>query len=475
MRPDVTIVGGGLAGAEAAWQVARSGLRIRLHEMRPAVSTPAHKSGEFAELVCSNSLKSNLPGTAPFLLKEELRLLGSLLMNIAAEVRVPAGHALAVDRELFSRRVTEEILNSPRIEVTREEVTSLPTEGVTIIATGPLTGAALAHAIAEFAGTEHLYFYDAISPIVDAATIDETKLFAASRYGKGGEDYLNAPMTQPEYRLFYEALIEAESVPVREFETAVYFEGCLPIEELARRGPDTLRFGPMKPVGLTDPHTNRRPYALVQLRRENLMADSYNLVGFQNHLRFPEQQRVFRLIPGLASAEFLRYGQMHRNTYLLAPMLLDPTLQARKRADLFFAGQICGVEGYVESIATGLLAGINAARLVSGKEAVVPPRATACGSLLHYISHAAPAHFQPANISFGLLPEPCDQIRKIRDRRQRHSMQVAGALQTMASWIETLESPTSDLRLPTSYLRPLTAVDVGLPEIQTLPQINGRE
>jgi len=438
MRPDVTIIGGGLAGTEAAWQVARSGLRVRLYEMRPAVQTPAHKSGEFAELVCSNSLKSNLPGTAPFLLKEELRRLGSLLLRTADEVCIPAGHALAVDRDLFSRRVTEEILSEPRIEVARAEVTSLPSDGVTIVATGPLTAAALSAAIAEFAGAGHLYFYDAISPIVDATTLDKTKLFSASRYGKGGEDYLNAPMTQTEYRRFYEALVAGESVPVHDFEKARYFEGCLPIEELARRGVDTLRFGPMKPVGLIDPGTNRRPYAVVQLRRENLMADSYNLVGFQNHLLFPEQKRIFRLIPGLENAEFLRFGQVHRNTYLLAPVLLNATLQTRKRADLFFAGQICGVEGYVESIATGLIAGINAARLVRGMEPVAAPRATACGSLLDYISSAAPEHFQPANISFGLLPRAPAVVDKLRDRKQRHQLQVENALRMMEQWIEAL-------------------------------------
>lgn len=438
MKPDVTIIGGGLAGAEAAWQAARSKLRVRLYEMRPAVLTPAHKSGAFAELVCSNSLRSNLPGTAPFLLKEELRRLGSLLMCAAGEVRVPAGHALAVDRDLFARRVTEEILSEPRIEVVREEVTSLPSDGVTIVATGPLTAAALSAAIAEFAGAGHLYFYDAISPIVDATTIDTTKLFPASRYGKGGDDYLNAPMTQAEYRRFYEALMASEAVPMHDFEQAMYFEGCLPIEEMARRGVDTLRFGPMKPVGLIDPSTNRRPYAVVQLRQENLMADSYNLVGFQNHLLFPEQKRIFRLIPGLENAEFLRYGQIHRNTYLLAPVLLHATLQTRKRADLFFAGQICGVEGYVESIATGLIAGLNAARLVHGKEPIVAPRATACGSLLHYISNAAPEHFQPANISFGLLPQAPAEIDKSRGRKQRHQLQVEHALRIMEQWIETL-------------------------------------
>jgi methylenetetrahydrofolate--tRNA-(uracil-5-)-methyltransferase len=439
MNPDVTIIGAGLAGSEAAWQIARCGLRVRLVEMRPLVFTPAHRSGDFAELVCSNSLKSNLPGTAPYLLKEELRRLGSLLMRIADETCVPAGHALAVDRELFARRVSEILGSDSRIEIERKEATSIPAHGITVIASGPLTAAALAEAIREFAGSEHLYFYDAISPIVDAATIDETRLFAASRYGKGGEDYLNAPLTQQEYLRFYEALVTAASVAVHGFEEALYFEGCLPIEELARRGVDTLRFGPMKPVGLIDPRTNRRPYAAVQLRQENLMADSYNLVGFQNHLRFPEQRRVFRLIPGLESAEFLRFGQIHRNTYLLAPVLLDATLQARRQPGLFFAGQICGVEGYVESIATGLIAGINAARIVGGRAPVSPPRDTACGSLLHYISCAAPEHFQPANISFGLLPEAPAGIRAIRDRTERHRLQVESSLQSMDHWIEALD------------------------------------
>lgn len=441
MKPDIIVIGAGLAGAEAAWQAARGGCRVHLHEMRPDLLTPAHKTGGFAELVCSNSLKSDLPGTAPHLLKEELRRLGSLLMRIADEVCVPAGHALAVDRDLFSRRVTEEILGEARIRIVRGEATSIPAEGVTIIATGPLTSETLSGAIAAFAGARHLYFYDAISPIVDATTVDETRLFAASRYGKGGEDYLNAPMTQSEYRTFYESLIRAESVPVHDFERALYFEGCLPVEELARRGVDTLRFGPMKPVGLVDPRTNRRPYAVVQLRQENLMADSYNLVGFQNHLRFPDQKRIFRLIPGLENAEFLRFGQIHRNTYLSAPRLLQRTLQTRQRPDLFFAGQICGVEGYVESIATGLVAGINAARLLQGQEPLAAPRETACGSLLHYISCASPEHFQPANISFGLLPEPSDAVRNIRDRRERHRVQVEEAIKLMESWIELLGPP----------------------------------
>jgi methylenetetrahydrofolate--tRNA-(uracil-5-)-methyltransferase len=305
------------------------------------------------------------------------------------------------------------------------------------VATGPLTSGPLARAIAEFAGTKNLYFYDAISPIVDALTVDMGKIFPASRYGKGGDDYLNAPLSKDEYGRFYEALVSAQSVPLHEFEKAMYFEACLPLEELARRGVDTLRFGPMKPVGLVDPRTGKRPYAAVQLRLENLMADSYNLVGFQNHLRFPEQKRVFRLIPGLENAEFLRFGQIHRNTFIQAPALLRPTLQTKSNPALLFAGQICGVEGYVESIATGLVAGINAALLVQGKEPVMPPRGTACGSLLHYIAHADPDRFQPANISFGLLPEPSEELKKtVRDRRARHQIQVDQALQTMAGWIE---------------------------------------
>jgi methylenetetrahydrofolate--tRNA-(uracil-5-)-methyltransferase len=437
MGADVTIVGGGLAGSEAAWQVARRGLRVRLYEMRPAAFSPAHRTDQLGELVCSNSFKSDLPGTAPYLLKEELRRLGSLLIRVADEVKVPAGHALAVDRERFSRRVTEEIQRAPLIDVIREEVREIPSGGVSIIATGPLTSVPLSQAIARFAGQDHLYFYDAISPVVDATTLDMTRLFAASRYGKGGEDYLNAPMNQEEYLRFYEVLVGAESAPLHEFERAMYFEGCLPIEELARRGVDTLRFGPMKPVGLLDPRTGRRPYAAVQLRLENLMADSYNLVGFQNHLKFPEQQRVFRTIPGLENSEFLRFGQIHRNTYLRSPRVLLPSLQARRDEGVFFAGQICGVEGYVESIATGLMAGINASCLVRDEAVPEAPRSTACGSLLHYIARAEPERFQPANMSFGLLPEASAELKKkVRDRKERHRVQVQGALADLEAWIE---------------------------------------
>jgi methylenetetrahydrofolate--tRNA-(uracil-5-)-methyltransferase len=449
MKPIVTVIGGGLAGSEAAWQIARRGLEVRLFEMRPATGTPAHKSDRLGELVCSNSLKSDFPGTAPHLLKEELRHLNSLLLRIADECKIPAGHALAVDRDKFSRRLTDEISSIPQIEVLREEVRELPTDGITIVATGPLTSEALAQSIAAFAGAQNLYFYDAISPIVDADSLDRSKLFAASRYGKGGEDYLNAFFSQEEYRRFYEALINAESAPLHSFEKAIYFEGCLPLEELARRGIDTLRFGPMKPVGLIDPRIGKRPYAAVQLRLENLMADSYNLVGFQNHLKFPEQQRIFRLIPGLESAEFLRYGQIHRNSYIHSPRLLDPTLRTRTHPGLFFAGQVCGVEGYIESIATGLLAGINASRLAEGNEPAAPPRSTACGSLTHFLAFAEKENFQPANINFGLMSAPAEDLRRIRDKKERHRVQVQEALQSMDRWIETTAPKNSVTTDPT--------------------------
>jgi methylenetetrahydrofolate--tRNA-(uracil-5-)-methyltransferase len=440
MKPTITIIGGGLAGSEAAWQVARRGLDVCLYEMRPEVSTPAHTTGQLGELVCSNSFKSNLPDTAPYLLKQELLRLDSLLLRIADEVKVPAGHALAVDRNKFSRRLTDEILSNPRIKVVREEVCELPNDGIAIVATGPLTSGPFAESIARFAGRHNLYFYDAISPIVSADTLNRSILFAASRYGKGGEDYLNAPLSKQEYMRFYEALIEAESVPLRPFEKAMFFEGCLPLEELARRGVDTLRFGPMKPVGLTDPRTGKRPYAAMQLRLENLMADCYNMVGFQNHLKFPEQIRVFRLIPGLENAGFLRFGQIHRNTYIHSPGLLYPTLQARKSPKLFFAGQISGVEGYIESIATGLLAGINAAHLALGGEPTAPPKGTACGSLVHYIASAGIENFQPVNISFGILSETSEEFRKrIRDKKERHRIQVQEALAYMDKWIDTLK------------------------------------
>jgi methylenetetrahydrofolate--tRNA-(uracil-5-)-methyltransferase len=432
----VKLVGAGLAGSEAAWQLARRGLAVELCEMRPARPTPAHQSADFAELVCSNSLKSDAPNTAPWLLKEEMRRAGSLLMRVAAETAVPAGHALAVDRAAFAAGVTDAVSREPLITVRREEVTKIDeAAGLTIVATGPLTSDALSREIARLSGSGHLYFYDSISPIVEADSIDMARVYKAARYDKGTPDYINCPMTREEYDRFYDALVAAESVAGHDWEQLNYFEGCLPIEELARRGRDTLRFGPMKPVGLLDPQ-GRRPWAVVQLRQENLRADSYNLVGFQNHLKFGEQARVLRLIPGLENARFLRFGQIHRNTYINGPALLGETLQMKAHPRVLFAGQISGVEGYVESIATGLMAGVHAAALAQGAEPVPPPRATAFGSLVHYIAHADPQDFQPANITFDLLP-PLEE--KIRDRATRHRLQCERALREFEGWLATCE------------------------------------
>ncbi len=442
----VKIIGAGLAGSEAAWQCARRGIEVRLFEMRPVRSTPAHQTGDFAELVCSNSLKSDSENTAPWLLKEEMRRAGSLLMENARECAVPAGHALAVDRITFAAKVTEAISREPLILIRREEVTAIDEAVPTIIATGPLTSDALASEISRLSETlsserprepavhqPRLYFYDSISPIVDADSIDMSRVYMAARYDKGSADYINCPMSQEEYGRFYDALVAAQSVEERDWEKLNYFEGCLPIEEIARRGRDTLRFGPMKPVGLKDPRTGKMPYAVVQLRQENLRADSYNLVGFQNHLKFGEQARVLRLIPGLENARFLRYGQIHRNTYINAPALLTESLQMKAHPNVFFAGQICGVEGYVESIATGLLAGMHAAALVRGLRVLPAPRSSAFGSLTHYVTHAEPKNFQPANITFDLLP-PLE--KKIRDRKERHRAQCELALKEFAEWLE---------------------------------------
>jgi methylenetetrahydrofolate--tRNA-(uracil-5-)-methyltransferase len=438
----VRIIGAGLAGCEAAWQCARRGLQVELFEMRPVRSTPAHQTDKFAELVCSNSLKSAAENTAPWLLKEEMRRAESLLMDIARATAVPAGHALAVDRALFALAVTEAVSHHPNIRVRREEVTRIDdSDGLIIVATGPLTSDALSQEIARLsqsvshgpeARTPHLYFFDSISPIVEADSIDQSRVYRAARYGKGTADYINCPMTEEEYSRFYDALVAAEAVEERDWEKLNYFEACLPIEEIARRGRDTLRFGPMKPVGLIDPRTGRRPYAVVQLRQENLRADSYNIVGFQNHLRFPEQARVFRLIPGLENARFLRYGQIHRNTYINSPALLGPALQMKAHPRVLFAGQISGVEGYVESIATGLLAGLHAAALARGAEPLPPPRPTAFGSLTHYITQAEAKDFQPANITFDLLP-PLEQ--RVRDRAERHRRQCERALAALDSWL----------------------------------------
>jgi methylenetetrahydrofolate--tRNA-(uracil-5-)-methyltransferase len=446
----IKIIGAGLAGSEAAWQCARRGVDVELFEMRPVRTTPAHQTADFAELVCSNSLKSDSENTAPWLLKEEMRRAGSLLLEIARECAVPAGHALAVDRVTFAARVTEAISREPRITVRREEVTALDEAGdITVVATGPLTSDLLAAEIARLsqaaAGSTpervsaaashdpHLYFYDSISPIVEADSIDMSRVYMAARYDKGSADYINCPMTRDDYEGFLDALLAAQSVEARDWERLNYFEGCLPIEEIARRGRDTLRFGPMKPVGLIDPRTGKMPYAVVQLRQENLRADSYNLVGFQNHLKFGDQARVLRLIPGLENARFLRYGQIHRNTYINAPALLQETLQMKAHPRVFFAGQICGVEGYVESIATGLLAGAHAAALACGGEIAPAPRASAFGSLTHYVTHANAKNFQPANITFDLLP-PLE--KKIRDRKERHRLQCELALREFDAWTE---------------------------------------
>jgi len=437
----IRVIGGGLAGPEAALTAARLGCEVDLYEMRAVVDgkpllTPAHQTTDFGELVCSNSLKSESPNTAPWLLKQEMRRAGSTLLRIADETAVPAGHALAVDRVEFSRRITEEIAAQPAIRVFREEVTRLDSDELTILATGPLTSDALSTEIERLTGSGHLAFYDSISPIVDAESIDMERVYFAARWDKGTADYINCPMDREEFDRFLDALLAAEPAEVKEWEKADYFEGCLPIEVLARRGRDTLRFGPMKPVGLRDPRTGKTPWAVVQLRKENLRADSYNLVGFQNHLKFGEQAKVLRLIPGLENARFLRYGQIHRNTYIQAPVLLDETLRLKTgERKLMFAGQLSGVEGYTESIATGMLAGIYAATLARGVEPAPIPRATALGSLVHYITHADPKHFQPANITFDLLEPLEEELRKkVRDKKERHRMQCERSLAAFDAW-----------------------------------------
>ncbi|HEX8162662.1 MAG TPA: methylenetetrahydrofolate--tRNA-(uracil(54)-C(5))-methyltransferase (FADH(2)-oxidizing) TrmFO [Pyrinomonadaceae bacterium] len=440
---EITIIGGGFAGVEAAWQAAEAGARVALYEMRPVRTTPAHRTDKLAEIVCSNSLKSDEPGTAPYLLKEELRRGGSLVLEVAAETRVPAGAALAVDRHRFAESITQRIGAHPRIRLVREEVTRVPDDAITIIAAGPLCSDALASEIMRLTGDDQLYFYDAIAPIVSADTVDQSIAFRAARYGKGGDDYLNCPLNEEEYRAFYEALTTAQGVPLQRFEETRWFESCLPIEEMARRGYDTLRFGPMKPVGLPDPRTGREPFAAVQLRQENLMADAYNLVGFQNHLRYGEQARVLRLIPGLERAEFLQYGQIHRNTYISAPRVLAPTLAMRDRPRVFFAGQISGVEGYVESVATGWLAGLNAARLASGRAPVEAPPKTATGALARYVSQAEAKNYQPVNITFALLePLPEEDRRRVRRKRERRELQVGRALEEWDNWLR--ENYTND-------------------------------
>ena len=435
---EINVIGGGLAGAEAAWQAASAGARVKLYEMRPVRQTPAHHTDKLAEIVCSNSLKSDEPGSASHLLKEELRRGDSLVMRAAARARVPAGAALAVDRQQFAEYITSEIEAHPSIEVVREEVTSLKTAEVTIVATGPLTSDSLTEEIIRLTGDDQLYFYDAIAPIIAADSIDRTIAFKAARYGKGGDDYLNCPLNEEEYGLFYRELASANSVPLQRFEETRWFEACLPIEELARRGVDTLRYGPMKPVGLVDPRTGLQPFAAVQLRQENLMADAYSMVGFQNHLRYGEQARVLRLIPGLARAEFLQFGQIHRNTYVNGPRVLQPTMQMRAHPNILFAGQITGVEGYVESVAMGWLAGRNAARLVQGEELLIAPRATAIGALAQYVSSAEKKNYQPVNITFALLePLSPEQARSVRRKRDRHVLQVKLGLEQWNRWLQS--------------------------------------
>ncbi|MDT2668191.1 FADH(2)-oxidizing methylenetetrahydrofolate--tRNA-(uracil(54)-C(5))-methyltransferase TrmFO [Enterococcus dongliensis] len=430
MVKTVNVIGAGLAGSEAAWQLAEAGVPVNLYEMRPVKSTPAHHTANFAELVCSNSLRGNSLTNAVGVLKEEMRRLNSVVIAAADETAVPAGGALAVDRTDFSVLITQKVKNHPMITIISEEVTKIP-EGITIIATGPLTSEALATEIATYNGSEGFYFYDAAAPIIDESTIDHEKVYLKSRYDKGEAAYLNCPMTEEEFMRFYNALIEAEVAPQKEFEKEKFFEGCMPIEVMAKRGVKTMLFGPMKPVGLEDPKTGKRPYAVIQLRQDNAAASMYNIVGFQTHLKWGEQKRVFQMIPGLENAEFLRYGVMHRNSFMNSPELLQPTYQSKKRPDLFFAGQMTGVEGYVESAGSGLVAGLNAARLAKGEELIEFPRETAIGSMAYYITHAEGKHFQPMNANFGLFPSLPERIRDKKLRYETLAERALNALETI--------------------------------------------
>jgi len=442
MPERVTIVGGGLAGCEAAWQLARRGVGVDLHEMRPVRPTPVHQTADLAELVCSNSLRGNSLDQAAGLLKEEMRRMDSLIVGVADEVRVPAGSALAVDRGLFARNVTEALSALPEVRLHRGEVLRIPDDAVTIVATGPLTSEPLAQDIAAFVGRSHLYFYDAVSPVVEADSIDAGKTFRASRYGKGGDDYVNCPLTEEEYRRFHEALSSAECATLHAFEHELFFEGCLPVEVIASRGLDTLRFGPMKPVGLVDPRSGRRPHAVVQLRQDNLAASHFSVVGFQTQLKWGEQGRVFRMIPGLESAEFVRYGMIHRNTFVNSPSILEPCFETRRRAGLFFAGQMSGVEGYVESAASGLVAGIGAAFRVRGEAPPEFPRDTALGALGHYIARSDPENYQPTNIAFGLLPELPVRLKDKARRRLALSERALASLDLFRGRTESRRRPT---------------------------------
>lgn len=430
-QPIVNVIGAGLAGSEAAWQIANSGVSVNLFEMRPKKMTPAHHTGQFAELVCSNSLRSNSLTNAVGVLKEEMRYLNSVIIAAADDCSVPAGGALAVDRHEFSGKVTERVKNHPLIRVIAEEVKEIP-EGITVIATGPLTSDSLSEELKKFTGEEYLYFYDAAAPIVEKESINLEKAFIASRYDKGEAAYINCPMSEEEFNQFYDAVIHAEVVVPKDFEKEIYFEGCMPFEVMAKRGKQTLLFGPMKPVGLIDPRTGKQPYAVVQLRQDNSAGSLYNIVGFQTHLKWGEQKRIIQMIPGLENAEIVRYGVMHRNTFINSPRLLKPTYQSKKRETLFFAGQMTGVEGYVESAAAGLVAGLNAARLAKGEELLVFPKETVIGSMAHYITTADPQHFQPMNANFGLLP-PLET--KIRNKNMRNEALAKRALENIQNFI----------------------------------------
>lgn len=429
MTQTVNVIGAGLAGSEAAWQIAQAGVPVRLYEMRPVKSTEAHHTENFAELVCSNSLRGNSLANAVGVLKEEMRRLDSVVITSADETAVPAGGALAVDRDRFSALITEKVKNHPLVTVIHEEVTQLP-EGITVVASGPLTSEPLAQAIQAFNGSEGFYFYDAAAPIIEKSSIDMDKVYLKSRYDKGEAAYLNCPMTKEEFTAFREALVTAEVAPLKEFEKEKYFEGCMPIEVMAGRGEKTMLFGPMKPVGLEDPKTGKRPYAVIQLRQDNAAASLYNIVGFQTHLKWGEQKRVFQMIPGLEQAEFVRYGVMHRNSFMNSPELLTQTYGTKKRPDLFFAGQMTGVEGYVESAASGLVAGLNAAKLALGAAPVVFPTETVIGSMAYYITHAEGKHFQPMNANFGLLPDLPERIKDKKLRYQTLAERALNALET---------------------------------------------
>ncbi|WP_051690253.1 FADH(2)-oxidizing methylenetetrahydrofolate--tRNA-(uracil(54)-C(5))-methyltransferase TrmFO [Exiguobacterium alkaliphilum] len=430
----VTVIGAGLAGSEAAWQLAKRGIQVDLYEMRPVRQTPAHHTDQFAELVCSNSLRANGLQNAVGVLKEEMRTLDSLILKAADTASVPAGGALAVDRHDFAGFVTDTLKNHPNVTVHNEEIQAIP-DGIVIVATGPLTSPDLSASLKAFTGEDYLYFYDAAAPILDGETIDRDKVYLKSRYDKGEAAYLNCPMTEEEFDVFYDELVKAEVVPLKEFEKEIYFEGCMPFEVLAQRGKKTLLFGPMKPVGLEDPKTNKRPHAVVQLRQDNSAGTLFNLVGFQTHLKWGEQKRIIQLIPGLENAEIVRYGVMHRNTFINSPNLLKPTYQARTRDTLFFAGQMTGVEGYVESAASGLLAGINAAKLIQGEELVVLPRETMLGSMAHYITTTDGKHFQPMNANFGLVPSLEDAPKKMK-KQERYEKYANRALETIQQYKE---------------------------------------